>query len=77
MSRHTTTNQTSDLNQYVDAKISSGEFETREEFFLETARIYRELEARHADLKLLIQERIGEADGSELPPLDIGATRAS
>jgi Arc/MetJ-type ribon-helix-helix transcriptional regulator len=70
------TNQTSDLDQYVDAKISSGEFGSREEFFLETARIYRELEARHADLKSLIQERIGEADGSDLQPLDIDAIKA-
>ncbi len=70
------TNQTFDLDQYVHAKIASGEFGSREEFFLETARIYRELEARHADLKSLIQERISEADGSDLQPLDIDAIKA-
>ena len=70
------TKSTSDLEQYVDAKIDSGEFRSREEFFLETTRIYRELEARHADLRSLIQQRIGEADRSELEPLDIDAIKA-
>ena len=57
------TNPTSDLDQYVEAKISSGEFGSREAFFLETARIYRELEASHADLKSLINARIAEEEG--------------
>ena len=70
------TDSTSDLDQYLEAKISSGEFGSREEFFLETARIYRELEARHVDLKSLIQERIDEADRDNLEPLDIDAIKA-
>lgn len=69
-------NPTSDLDHYVDAKIANGEFRSREEFFLETARIYRELEARHADLKSLVQERIDEANHGELAPLDIDAIKA-
>ena len=69
-------NSTSDLDSYVDGKISSGEFGSREEFFLETARIYRELEVRHADLKSIIQDRIEEADRGNLPPLDIDAIKA-
>ena len=70
------TDSTSDLDQYLEAKISSGEFGSREEFFLETARIYRELETRHADAKSLIQERIDEADRGNLEPLDIDAIKA-
>ena len=70
------TDSASDLDQYVDAKIASGEFRSREEFFLETARLYRELEARHADLKALIRERIEEADRDDLEPLDIDAIKA-
>ncbi len=69
-------NPTSDLDRYVDAKIASGEFGSKEEFFLETARVYRELESRHADLKLLLQERIEEANEGELAPLDINAIKA-
>jgi Arc/MetJ-type ribon-helix-helix transcriptional regulator len=69
-------NPNSDLDRYVDAKVSSGEFGSREEFFLETARVYRELEARHADLKSLIQERIDEAERCELDSLDIDAIKA-
>ena len=70
------TNPTSDLDHYVDAKIASGEFGSREEFFLETARVYRELEARHADLKSLVRERTDEANQGELAPLDIDAIKA-
>ena len=69
-------NPTSDLDHYVDAKISSGEFGSREEFFRETARIYRELEERFADLKSLLRERIDEANQGELAPLDIDAIKA-
>jgi len=39
-------------------------------------RIYRDLEARHADLKSLIRERIDEADGGNLEPLDIEEIKA-
>ena len=70
------TDDTSDLEQYVDAKISCGEFGSRKEFFLETARIYRELEARHTDPKSLIRERIDEADRRDLQTLDIDAIKA-
>ena len=70
------TDSTSDLDQYLEAKVSSGEFGSREEFFLETARIYRVLEARHADLKSLIQERIDEADLGNLEPVDTDAIKA-
>ena len=67
---------TSDLDGYVDAKIASGEFTSRDEFFLEAARIYRELEARHADLKAVVRERIDEANQGALAPLDIEAIKA-
>ncbi len=69
-------NPTSDLDQYVDAKIASGKFASRDEFFLETARVYRDLEARHADLKSVLRERIDEANQGELAPLDIDAIKA-
>ena len=69
------TNPTADLDQYVDAKIASGEFGSRDEFFLETARVYRDLEAKHADLKFLVRQRIDEANQGELAPLDIDAIK--
>jgi Arc/MetJ-type ribon-helix-helix transcriptional regulator len=69
-------NPNSDLDHYVDAKIASGEFGSREEFFFETARVYRELEARHADLKSLVRDRIAEANHAELAPLDVDAIKA-
>jgi len=70
------TNPNSDLDHYVDAKIASGDFASREEFFLETARVYRELEARHADLKSLVQQRIDEANQGRLAPLDVESIKA-
>jgi Arc/MetJ-type ribon-helix-helix transcriptional regulator len=69
-------NPASDLDRYVDSKIASGEFASREEFFLETARVYRNMEARHADLKSLVRARIDEANQGELVPLDIDAIKA-
>jgi len=66
----------SDLDHYVDAKIATGQFASREEFFVETARVYRELEARHADLKSLARARIDEANQGQLEPLDIDAIKA-
>jgi Arc/MetJ-type ribon-helix-helix transcriptional regulator len=59
------------LQQYVNDKVASGEFASREDFFLETARIYRDLEQRHAGLRDLIAERIREAERGDVAPLDI------
>ena len=69
-------NPSSDLDDYVDAKIATGEFGSREEFFRETARVYREFEARHTELKSLVRQRIDEANRGELAPLDIDAIKA-
>lgn len=73
---HDMTNPISDLEHYVDSKIASGEFRSREEFFLETTRVYRELESRHAGLKSLVRERIDEANQRELALIDIDRIKA-
>ncbi|REJ69640.1 MAG: hypothetical protein DWQ31_04010 [Planctomycetota bacterium] len=65
-----------DLDHYVAAKVSSGEFETPEAFFLETARIYRELEERHAGLRSLIADRLEEARQGQVMPLDVASLQA-
>ena len=66
---------TPDIEEYVQQKIASGEFESREQFALEAMRIYRELEARHEQLRTEVQERITQAEQGQVGPLDIGAIK--
>ena len=63
------------LEQYVDSKVASGEFRSREEFFFETARVFKDLEERHASLKALMAERMEEAARGEVAPLDVAAIK--
>ncbi len=70
------TNSTSDIDQYVQAKIASGEFASREEFAHEAFRVYRELEARHAELRAVVAQRIAQAEGGQVGPLDVAAVKS-
>jgi hypothetical protein len=64
-----------ELEQYVQQKLANGEFRDREEFAVEAARLYRELEIRHQQLKDDIQAAIEESDRGESRPLDIEAIK--
>ena len=66
----------SDIQQYIEQKLASGEFQTAEEFAAEAIRVYRELETRHADLSAEVQRRVEQADAGDLAPLDIEAIKA-
>ena len=66
----------SDIQQYIEQKLASGEFQTAEEFAAEAIRVYRELETRHADLSAEVQRRVAQADAGDLAPLDIEAIKA-
>lgn len=70
------TNGTSDIDQYVEQKVASGEFSSREEFAREAFRVYRELEARHAQLRAEVTRRIAQADRGQVGSLDIEAVKA-
>ncbi|MEX0978781.1 MAG: hypothetical protein WDZ48_08025 [Pirellulales bacterium] len=65
-----------DLEAYVQQKIASGEFQSRDELAAEAVRLYRELEARHAQLKSDVQAAIDEADRGLCEPLDIETIKA-
>jgi putative addiction module CopG family antidote len=65
-----------DLEAYVQQKIASGEFHSRDELAVEAVRLYREVEARHAQLKADIHAAIDEADRGLCKPLDIEAIKA-
>ena len=66
-----TNTPTADIEHYVQEKLATGEFSSREELATEAIRVYRELEARHAQLKSDVQTRIEQADRGEVGPLDI------
>ena len=70
------TNTSSDIQQYVEQKLASGEYRTAEEFAAEAIRVYRELESKHVDLAAEVQRRIEQADAGGLGPLDIETIKA-
>lgn len=65
-----------DIEAYVQQKIASGEFGSRDELAAEAMRIYRQLEARRAQLKSDVQAAIDEAERGLSQPLDIEAIKA-
>ena len=65
-----------DLAQYIQTKVSSGEFRSQDEFAIEAARLYRDLENRPARLKSDVQAAIDEADRGECGPMDIETIKA-
>ena len=64
-----------DLEQYVQATVASGKFRTRDEFAVEAARLYRDIDARHQQLKADVQAAIDEADRGQCEPLDMAAIK--
>ena len=66
----------SDIERYVEHKVASGQFASREEFTLETIRVYRELESRHAELRQELVRRIELADAGQVAPWDVAEIKA-
>jgi Arc/MetJ-type ribon-helix-helix transcriptional regulator len=65
-----------DIEDYVQLKIASGEFHSRDELAAEAIRVYRQLESQHLQLKMDVQAGIDEADRGLCEPLDIEAIKA-
>ncbi len=65
-----------DLEAYIQQKIATGQFGSREELAAEAMRVYRDLETRRAQLKSDVQAAIDEADQGLAEPLDIDAIKA-
>lgn len=65
-----------DIEAYVQAKLASGQFQSRDELTVEAVRVLRDIEARRAQLKLDVQAAIDEADRGLCGPLDIEAIKA-
>ena len=64
-----------DLEQYVEQKVQSGEFQSRDDFAAAAVRLYRELEKRHEALKSDVAAALDEASRGESAPLDLEAIK--
>jgi Arc/MetJ-type ribon-helix-helix transcriptional regulator len=60
-----------EIENYVERKIATGQFRSREEFAEEAARVYQALDERHAKLKNDVQAAIDEANAGLSEDLDI------
>jgi hypothetical protein len=68
------TTATPDLEQYIQGKITSGEFASREQFALEAIQLYRDIELEYFDaLRDEVQRRIAEVRRGDVAPLDVEA----
>jgi putative addiction module CopG family antidote len=65
-----------DIEAYVQEKIATGQFHSREEIAVEALRVYREMEQRRAQLKAEIQAALAEVRNGGSAPLDIEAIQA-
>lgn len=65
-----------DLESYIQAKVSSGEFRSREDFVVEAAKLYRDIEQHRRELKSDIAAALVESSRGESAPLDIEAIKA-
>lgn len=50
-----------EIEAYVQSKIASGEFASREQFAVEAAKIYRDLEVQAGELRAEVQARLRRA----------------
>lgn len=64
-----------DLETYVARKVATGQFRSVDELAIEALRVYRELEAKHAQLKSDVQAAVEESDRGLCEPLDIEAIK--
>lgn len=54
-----------DLQKFVEEQISSGDFQSEEEFAVFTAALYRDLTKRHHELRQHVQQGIAEIERGE------------
>jgi putative addiction module CopG family antidote len=64
-----------ELEAYIEQKVQSGEFSSRDDFQAEAIRLYRELEQRHHALKLDVAAALAESEQGESIPLDLDALK--
>lgn len=62
-----------DLEHYVEEKVATGAFDSRDAFVVEAVRLYRELDLRCELLKGDIQAALDQSNAGVSAPLDIEA----
>ncbi len=65
-----------DLEAYVQSKLATGQFGSRDEFAAEAVRVYRDLESSRSKFKSDVEAAIDEANRGLAAPLDIDAIKA-
>lgn len=60
-----------DLNVYIQQKVAQGDFQSRDEFFVAAATVYRDMEERHERLKHDIALALAESEAGLAEPLDV------
>jgi len=61
------------LERLIDAKLTSGEYDSAEELFTDALSALEELKARHAELRASVQARLAHAGKGLSQPLDVEA----
>lgn len=65
----------SDLEAYIEEKVRSGEFFSKDDFQAGAIRLYREIEERHAALKADISAALAESVEAQSSALDLEAIK--
>ena len=64
-------NYPADIEQYIKAKVATGEFNSEDSFLCEATRVYRDMETRHQQLKSDVQAAIDEVNSGKTLPMDM------
>ena len=64
-----------ELEEYMERKVASGEFQTRDEFLAATIAFYKD-EEEWSGFQSMLESRIAAADRSEVVPWDINRLKA-
>ena len=59
-----------DVEEFVSSELTSGQFRSRDELFVEAVRVLRELKAQHNQLASEIAESLKQADRGETTVFD-------
>ena len=59
------------LKPFVDEELSSGKFANESELITTALELYREMKARHSDLRSNVDASLAQADAGRVTPLDM------
>ena len=65
-----------DVEAFVRAEVERGTAPNEADFLVRTVELYRELTAKHENLRARVQKSVAQAERGEIAPLDTNATKA-